>query len=79
MFAFSDIRSYASPEERFSRCLFCGRGLYVLPNDRRGGACFDCLSLVGDISWPCPECGESIAGTERAIGCGVCGWYPGRP
>lgn len=79
MLLFADHRAFPTVEDRFQHCTFCGKDLVVLPNDRRGGACFDCLSLVGSTSWPCPECGEPIAASERAIGCGACGWYPGRP
>jgi len=48
----------------------------MLPDDRRGGACFDCLSLLGPEAAPCPECGAQIAAGDRRSGCDVCGWYP---
>jgi len=78
MLLFSDQRSFASSDERLSRCLYCGRELVLLPDDRRGGACFDCLALAVPAPVPCPECGSSIAGDERALGCPECRWYPGR-
>ncbi len=77
MLLFSDPRSVASSEERFSRCLYCGRELVLLPNDRRGGACFDCLALAVPPAVACPQCGSTIAGEERALGCPECRWYPG--
>jgi uncharacterized protein with PIN domain len=76
MLAFSDIRSYAAPEERFTHCLYCGRGLYVLSNDRRGGACFDCLSLLGPEATRCSECGAEIAPAQREGGCPSCSRLP---
>ena len=78
MLLFSDLRGPAPEEERFSQCLFCGRGLVVLPDDRRRGACFDCLALSVAPASSCPSCGASIAGEERALGCPACRWYPGR-
>jgi len=78
MLLFSDLRSFSSPEERFSRCLFCGRELVLLPEDRRGGACFDCLALAVAPAAACPECGTVIPGEERALGCPACRWYPSR-
>jgi hypothetical protein len=76
MLSFSDIRAFETPDERFAHCLFCGRDLVLLPNDRREGSCFDCLSLSVPPPTPCPECGASIPGEERAVGCADCGWYP---
>lgn len=78
MLSFADSRSFATPDERYQHCTFCGRDLVVLPNDRRGGACFDCFSLLGPEAAPCPECGYEIAPSRRAIGCLRCGWYPER-
>jgi hypothetical protein len=78
MLSFSDIRSFENPDERFGHCHFCGRDLILLPNDRRGGNCFDCLSLSIVPAGPCPECGASIPGEERSFGCAGCGWYPVR-
>jgi len=78
MLLFSDLRSFSSPEDRFSRCLFCGREMVLLPDDRRRGACFDCLALAVPTAAPCPECGATIPGEERALGCPTCRWYPGQ-
>jgi uncharacterized protein with PIN domain len=78
MLLFSDLRSFSSPDERFSRCLYCGRELVLLPEDRRGGACFDCLALAVAPAVPCPECGTTIPGEERGLGCPACRWYPSR-
>jgi len=78
MLVFSDLRSFTSEEERFARCLFCGRELVLLPEDRRRGACYDCLSLSVPSAVPCPECGTTIPGEERGLGCPECRWYPGR-
>jgi DNA-directed RNA polymerase subunit RPC12/RpoP len=74
MLVASDRRSFASEEDRYQACSYCGREIVVLPNDRRGGACFDCLSLIGPEPGPCPECGEEIPAASRAIGCPGCGW-----
>jgi hypothetical protein len=76
MLSFADIRSLDSSEERLSHCVFCGKDLVLLPDDRRQGSCFDCLSLALPAPVPCPECGAEIAGEERAAGCVRCGWYP---
>jgi hypothetical protein len=73
-----DVRSFRVRDERFQQCAFCGKDLVVLPNDRRGGACFDCLSLLGADETSCPECGASLAVYRRPSGCGRCGWVPGR-
>jgi hypothetical protein len=78
MLLFSDLRGRASEEERFSHCLYCGRNLVLLPDDRRHGSCFDCLTLSVASASSCPNCGGSIAGDERALGCSECRWYPGR-
>ncbi len=78
MLSFSDGRAFSTPEERFQPCLYCGKALVLLPEDRRGGACFDCLSLLGPEPRPCPECGVEIAPSRRAAGCVVCGWSPWR-
>ena len=78
MLLFSDFRDRAAEEDRLSRCLYCGRELVLLPDDRRGGACFDCLALSVPSPSPCPECGASIPGEERALGCPECRWFPGR-
>lgn len=78
MLSFADSRSFTTIEDRYQRCTFCGRDLVVLPNDRRGGACFDCLSLLGPDPVPCPECGSEIPPSRRAMGCSRCGWYPDR-
>jgi uncharacterized protein with PIN domain len=78
MLLFSDLRSFPTSEERFSRCLYCGREIVLLPNDRRRGACFDCLALAVPPAVACPQCGATIAGEERALGCPECRWYPAR-
>ncbi|HEV2316288.1 MAG TPA: hypothetical protein VGV89_01770 [Thermoplasmata archaeon] len=62
--------------DRLQSCLSCGKPLVTLPNDRRGGVCFDCLSLLGPEATPCPECGAEIAPPQRTIGCPRCGWSP---
>jgi len=76
MLSFADSRSFESSEERLSHCLFCGKELVVLPDDKRQGSCFDCLSLSVPAATPCPQCGVEIPGEERAVGCSECGWYP---
>ncbi|HTT16581.1 MAG TPA: hypothetical protein VMH49_04410 [Thermoplasmata archaeon] len=78
MLLFSDLRGFATEEERFSRCVYCGRDLVLLPDDRRRGSCFDCLALSLAPASPCPSCGSPIPGEERALGCPECGWYPER-
>jgi hypothetical protein len=78
MLLFADHRVFPSVEERFQHCMFCGKDLVILPDDRRGGACFDCLSLLGDEEAACPDCGEPIPFDRRAAGCASCGWFPGR-
>jgi len=76
MLSFSDTRAFSSSEDRFQRCMYCGKDLVVLPDDRRGGCCFDCLSLLGAEALPCPECGGEIPEARQGIGCGRCGWTP---
>jgi hypothetical protein len=78
MLLFADQRSFPNADERFSRCQFCGREIVLLPDDRRRGACFDCLSLSVPPAVPCPQCGATIPGDERALGCPECRWYPAR-
>ena len=78
MLLFSDPRSVPAADERFSRCLYCGREIVLLPDDRRRGACFDCLSLSVAPASACPQCGATIPGDERALGCPECRWYPAR-
>ncbi len=78
MLLFADQRSFSTSEERFQPCAFCGRDLVVLPNDRRQGACFDCLTLLGPEAVPCPDCSTEIPPSRRSLGCPSCGWYPGR-
>jgi hypothetical protein len=78
MLSFADSRSFTTIEDRYQHCTFCGRDLVVLPNDRRGGSCFDCLSLLGPEAAPCPQCQTEIAPSRRALGCVRCGWSPGR-
>jgi uncharacterized protein with PIN domain len=78
MLLFSDPRSVPAADERFSRCLYCGREIVLLPDDRRRGSCFDCLALAVAPASACPQCGASIPGDERALGCPECRWYPAR-
>lgn len=73
MLSFSDHRSFPSPDDRFQRCTYCGKDLVVLPNDRRGGACFDCFSLLGPETMLCPVCGAELAPPHRVAGCPRCG------
>jgi hypothetical protein len=76
MLSFADSRSFGSSEERFSRCVFCGKDLVLLPEDRRGGSCYDCLALAIAPPVKCPDCGTMIPGEDRAVGCAECKWYP---
>jgi hypothetical protein len=76
MLSFSDIRTVGGLDERLTQCLYCGRALVLLPDDRRDGSCFDCLALSVAPPTPCPECGAQIPGEDRALGCADCGWYP---
>jgi hypothetical protein len=78
MLLFSDLRGSASEEERLSRCLYCGRGLVLLPDDRRRGLCFDCIVLSVPPPGTCPNCGATIPADGRGLGCPECRWYPGR-
>ncbi len=73
----ADPRAFESADERFSRCLFCGRELVLLPDDRRHGSCFDCLALSIPPTTACPRCGTMIPPEERGLGCPSCPWYPG--
>jgi hypothetical protein len=76
MLSFADHRVFSTSEDRFQRCAFCGKEIVVLPDDRRGGSCFDCLSLLGPEPVPCPDCGAEIPSNHRALGCLRCGWNP---
>jgi len=76
MLSLGDSRLFLVPEDRYSHCVFCGRDLVVLPNDRRRGACFDCYSPLGPESVDCPGCGFEIPGEERTAGCPRCGLCP---
>jgi hypothetical protein len=76
MLYFSDSRGFEASEEREAHCLFCGRDLVLLPDDRRHGSCFDCLSLSVPADVPCPDCGAVMPGEARSTGCAACGWYP---
>jgi hypothetical protein len=76
MLSFADTRTFGSSDERFSHCLFCGKLLVLLPEDRRGGSCFDCLTLSVAGPSPCPDCGAMIPAEERGTGCANCRWYP---
>ena len=78
MLLFADQRGSASADERFSRCLYCGKEIVLLPDDRRRGSCFDCLALAVAPASVCPQCGAAIPGDERALGCPECRWYPAR-
>ncbi|HXW66356.1 MAG TPA: hypothetical protein VEL82_00500 [Thermoplasmata archaeon] len=75
MLSFADIRPAGTSEERLSQCVFCGKDLVLLPDDRRQGSCFDCLALSVPIPRPCPQCGAEIPGESRAAGCANCGWF----
>ncbi len=76
MLSFGDSRTFETGDERFSHCLFCGRLIVVLPDDRRGGSCYDCLALSVPAPVACPDCRAEIPGEDRALGCAECGWYP---
>ena len=76
MISFSDSRSFGNSDERLSHCHGCGRELVLLPDDRRGGCCFDCLALSVPEPQTCPDCRATIPGEERGNGCANCGWYP---
>ncbi|HYK93411.1 MAG TPA: hypothetical protein VEY07_05145 [Thermoplasmata archaeon] len=76
MLLFADQRVFSTTEDRVQSCAFCGKALVVLPDDKRGGACFDCLMIIEPESVSCPECGEGIPAARRAAGCLECGWYP---
>jgi hypothetical protein len=76
MLSFADSRIFEPSEDRFSHCLFCGKDLVLLPDDRRQGSCFDCMSLSVPAPVPCPECHAEIPGEQRSVGCSSCGWYP---
>jgi hypothetical protein len=78
MLSFADSRSFESADDRFASCLYCGREIMVLPDDRRRGSCFDCLALSVPEPKPCPDCGHAISAEDRAVGCAECGWYPVR-
>ena len=73
MLSFSDHRSFPTSEDRFQRCTHCGKELVVLPNDRRGGACFDCFSLLGEPTTECAVCGTELSPPHRVGGCPACG------
>ena len=76
MLASADRRSFPAREERYQHCVFCGKDLVVLPNDRRGGACFDCLILASAVVVPCPDCGTELAADALETNCPNCGWSP---
>ncbi len=73
MLARFDERSPASADERMQHCSFCGKALVLLPNDRRGGACFDCLALWEGFDVPCPACGALIEHPDPDRACSRCG------
>jgi len=37
-----DFRQSSEPDERQAKCRRCGARMFVLPEDRRLGYCFDC-------------------------------------
>ena len=74
MLLFADHRAFSTTEDRFQHCTVCGKDLVVLPNDRRGGACFDCLSLSATEFVECGECGTPLLPSQRLLGCPRCGW-----
>jgi hypothetical protein len=76
MLYFADTRVFETSEEGPSHCLFCGKDLVLLPDDRRQGSCFDCLALSLPAAAPCPACQSVIPAEERSTGCSACGWYP---
>lgn len=43
VFEFQDRRASLGAEERLAECDLCGAHLVLLPNDKRGCRCFDCL------------------------------------
>ena len=75
MLMFADLRVFSVDEDRFSPCRYCAKEIAVLPDDRRGGLCFDCFSSLGPTAAPCAECGREIPAELRAVGCPECGWY----
>jgi len=78
MLLFADHRSFPAADDRLQHCTVCGKDLVVLPNDRRGGACFDCLSLSVTEYVDCPDCGVPMLPGQRAAGCPRCDWYTRR-
>ncbi|HYA57893.1 MAG TPA: hypothetical protein VEH57_05465 [Thermoplasmata archaeon] len=76
MLSFADSRGFDAPDDRWSRCLYCGKELVLLPNDRRGGRCYDCLVLSVAPPSLCPNCGATIPGEDRGSGCSNCRWFP---
>lgn len=77
MLVAADARSFSTDDERFQHCAFCGKDLVVLPNDRRGGACFDCLVLTGPEPAACAECGAEYPQPRLDHGCPNCGAVAG--
>ncbi len=69
-----DTRGIISPEERVQHCLCCDRAIVVLPNDHRGGYCFDCLSFEDSGIEVCPECRTPLLSENRHTFCHICGW-----
>ncbi len=45
VFEFQDRRVSLGAEERLAECDLCGAHLVLLPNDKRGCRCFDCLRV----------------------------------
>ncbi|MCL4324466.1 MAG: hypothetical protein M1144_03260 [Candidatus Thermoplasmatota archaeon] len=69
-----DQRVFSSQDERLQHCLCCERALVTLPNDRRGGYCFDCLSLEDSGRDTCPECHSVLQAENHHSTCYLCGW-----
>lgn len=41
-----DIRAFEDYADMHGQCRKCGNPLFLLPDDRRMGYCFDCLDLL---------------------------------
>lgn len=78
MLLFADNRSFDAAEDRFQHCTICGKDLVVLPNDRRGGSCFDCLSFAALEYEECAECGAPRVAGRLLLACPRCGAVPAR-
>lgn len=71
-----DRRSFSSEDEKHQHCVCCEKDLVVLPNDRRRGYCFDCLSLTGSTFDRCPQCHFAMDDEPPFEMCHCCGWAP---